>query len=149
MRKFRSWFGGGRSAPPAIDYAAIQRQQDAERKRLQDIRDEEFRVTGIKDYIDYMYDNPESLSQRSATGSFYKAISPGKVPTELLQGYQSDKNIKLSDVKADQTGKYFQQRTSVPSIKEGRIKFGKRTTKAPQEGLLGTGEVEKKKLLGA
>ena len=149
MSKFRSWFGGGRSSPPPIDYAAIQRKQDEERARLQGIRDEEFRVSGIKDYIDYMYDNPESLSQRSATGSFYKAISPGKVPTELLKGYQSDKNIKLSDVKADQTGKYFQQRTAVPSIKEGRIKFGKRTTKAPREGLLGTGEVEKKKLLGA
>ena len=148
MSKFRSWFGGGRSSPPPIDYAAIQRKQDEERARLQGIRDEEFRVSGIKDYIDYMYDNPSQVSKRSATGSFYKAISPGKVPTELLQGYQSDKNIKLSDVKADQTGKYFQQRTSVPSIKEGRIKLGKRAVVRP-EGVLGGGETEKKTLLGA
>ena len=74
------------SPPPAVDYAAIQRRQDEERAKLQGIRDEEFRVSGIKDYIDYMYDNPENVSRRSATGSFYTAISEGKVPSQALSG---------------------------------------------------------------
>ena len=147
MSKFRSWFGGGRSAPPAIDYAAIQRKQDEERKRLQGIRDEEYRVSGISDYIDYMYDNPENVSRRSATGSFYTAISEGKVPNEALSGYQTDKSIGVKDVK-ENTDKYFTNRAVVPSIKKGRIKLGKRAIERP-EGVLGGGEEEKKNLLGA
>jgi hypothetical protein len=147
MSKFSRIFGGGRSSPPPIDYAAIQRRQDAERKRLQDIRDEEFRVSGIKDYIDYMYDNPEKVSRRSATGSFYTAISEGKVPSEALSGYETDKSIGVQDVK-DNTDKYFTNRPAVASIKKGRIKLGKRAVARP-EGVLGGGETEKKTLLGA
>jgi len=147
MSKFSRIFGGGRSSPPPIDYAAIQRRQDAERKRLQDIRDEEFRVSGIKDYIDYMYDNPENVSRRSATGSFYTAISEGKVPSEALSGYETDKSIGVQDVK-DNTDKYFTNRPAVASIKKGRIKLGKRAVARP-EGVLGGGETEKKTLLGA
>ena len=144
-----SKFSSRRSAPPAVDYAAIQRQQDEERARLQGIRDEEFRVSGIKDYIDYMYDNPETLTQQAATEQYFKTISPGKVPTDLLKTYGQDKTIKLSGIKADQM-KYFQHRTSVPSVKEGRIRFGKRSDKPiDRRGLLGGGEVEKKQLLGA
>ena len=135
------------SPPPQPDYAAIQRRQDAERKRLQDIRDEEFRVSGIKDYIDYMYDNPENVSRRSATGSFYTAISEGKVPSEALSGYETDKSIGVQDVK-DNTDKYFTNRPAVASIKKGRIKLGKRAVARP-EGVLGGGETEKKTLLGA
>ena len=149
MSKFSRIFGGGRSAPPAIDYAAIQRRQDAERKRLQDIRDEEYRVSGISDYIDYMYDNPENVSRRSATGSFYTAISEGKVPNEALSGYQTDKSIGVKDVK-ENTDKYFTNRAAVPSIKKGRIKLGKRAIERPA-GVLGAGDddTEKKNLLGA
>ena len=147
MSKFSRWFGGGRSAPPAIDYAAIQRAQEAERKRLQDIRDEEYRVSGISDYIDYMYDNPENVSRRSATGSFYTAISEGKVPSQALSGYETDKSISVKDVK-ENTDKYFTKRAAVPSIKKGRIKLGKRAVVRP-EGVLGGGETEKKTLLGA
>ena len=134
------------SAPPAVDYAAIQRQQDEERARLQGIRDEEFRVSGIKDYIDYMYDNPSQVSKRSATGSFYTAISEGKVPSQALSGYETDKSIGVKDVKAN-TDKYFTSRAAVPSIKKGRIKLGKRAVVRP-EGVLGGGETEKKTLLG-
>ena len=146
MSKFSSWFGGGRSAPPAPDYAAIQRRQDAERKRLQDIRDEEYRVSGISDYIDYMYDNPENVSRRSATGSFYTAISEGKVPSQALSGYETDKSISVKDVK-ENTDKYFTNRPAVASIKKGRIKLGKKAIVRP-EGVLGGGEAEKKTLLG-
>ncbi len=135
------------SPPPAVDYAAIQRRQDEERARLQGIRDEEFRVSGIKDYIDYMYDNPENVSRRSATGSFYTAISEGKVPSQALSGYETDKSISVQDVK-DNTDKYFTSRAAVPSIKKGRIKLGKRAVVRP-EGVLGGGETEKKTLLGA
>ena len=135
------------SPPPRVDYAAIQRRQDAERARLQGIRDEEFRVSGIKDYIDYMYDNPENVSRRSATGSFYTAISEGKVPSQALSGYETDKSISVQDVK-DNTDKYFTSRAAVPSIKKGRIKLGKRAVVRP-EGVLGGGETEKKTLLGA
>ena len=135
------------SPPPAVDYAAIQRRQDEERARLQGIRDEEFRVSGIKDYIDYMYDNPENVSRRSATGSFYTAISEGKVPSQALSGYETDKSISVQDVK-DNTDKYFTSRAAVPSIKKGRIKLGKRAVVRP-EGVLGGGETEKKNLLGA
>ena len=135
------------SPPPAVDYAAIQRRQDEERARLQGIRDEEFRVSGIKDYIDYMYDNPENVSRRSATGSFYTAISEGKVPSQALSGYETDKSISVQDVK-DNTDKYFTSRAAVPSIKKGRIKLGKRAVVRP-EGVLGGVETEKKTLLGA
>ena len=144
MSKF---FRSSRSSPPAVDYAAIQRQQDEERARLQGIRDEEFRVSGIKDYIDYMYDNPENVSRRSATGSFYTAISEGKVPSQALSGYETDKNISVKDVK-ENTDKYFTSRAAVPSIKKGRIKLGKKAVVRP-EGVLGGGETEKKNLLGA
>ena len=106
------------SPPPQPDYAAIQRKQDEERARLQGIRDEEFRVSGIKDYIDYMYDNPEKVSRRSATGSFYTAISEGKVPSQALSGYATDKSISVKDVK-ENTDKYFTSRAAVPSIKKG------------------------------
>jgi len=135
------------SPPPRVDYAAIQRRQDEERARLQGIRDEEFRVSGIKDYIDYMYDNPENVSRRSATGSFYTAISEGKVPNQALSGYETDKSISVQDVK-DNTDKYFTSRAAVPSIKKGRIKLGKKAVVRP-EGVLGGGETEKKTLLGA
>ena len=146
MSKFRSWFGGGRSSPPPIDYAAIQRKQDEERARLQGIGDEEFRVSGIKDYIDYMYDNPSQVSRRSATGSFYTAISEGKVPSQALSGYETDKSIGVKDVK-ENTDKYFTSRAAVPSVKKGRIKLGKKAIARP-EGVLGAGETEKKTLLG-
>ena len=142
-----SKFSRRRSAPPAVDYAAIQRQQDAERARLQGIRDEEYRVSGISDYIDYMYDNPENVSRRSATGSFYTAISEGKVPSKALTGYKTDKSIGVKDVK-ENTSKYFTNRPAVASIKKGRIKLGKRAVVRP-EGVLGGGETEKKTLLGA
>ena len=135
------------SAPPAVDYAAIQRRQDEERARLQGIRDEEYRVSGISDYIDYMYDNPENVSRRSATGSFYTAISEGKVPSQALSGYETDKSISVKDVK-ENTDKYFTSRAAVPSIKKGRIKLGKKAVVRP-EGVLGGGETEKKNLLGA
>ena len=141
-----SKFFRSRPSPPAVDYAAIQRKQDEERARLQGIRDEEFRVSGIKDYIDYMYDNPSQVSRRSATGSFYTAISEGKVPSQALSGYETDKSIGVKDVKAN-TDKYFTSRAAVPSIKKGRIKLGKRAVVRP-EGVLGGGETEKKTLLG-
>ena len=144
MSKF---FRSSRPSPPAVDYAAIQRKQDEERARLQGIRDEEFCVSGIKDYIDYMYDNPSQVSKRSATGSFYTAISEGKVPSQALAGYETDKSIGVKDVKAN-TDKYFTSRAAVPSIKKGRIKLGKRAVVRP-EGVLGGGETEKKTLLGA
>ena len=143
MSKF---FRSSRPSPPAVDYAAIQRQQDEERARLQGIRDEEFRVSGIKDYIDYMYDNPENVSRRSATGSFYTAISEGKVPSQALSGYETDKSIGVKDVK-ENTDKYFTNRPAVASIKKGRIKLGKKAIVRP-EGVLGGGEAEKKTLLG-
>ena len=142
-----SKFFRSRPSPPAVDYAAIQRKQDEERARLQGIRDEEFRVSGIKDYIDYMYDNPSQVSKRSATGSFYTAISECKVPSQALAGYETDKSIGVKDVKAN-TDKYFTSRAAVPSIKKGRIKLGKRAVVRP-EGVLGGGETEKKTLLGA
>jgi hypothetical protein len=147
MSKFKAIFGGGRPAVPAMNYALIQAKQEEERRILQEKRDEEFRVSGIKDYIDYMYDNPENVSRRSATGSFYTAISEGKVPSQALSGYETDKSISVQDVK-DNQDKYFTSRAAVPSIKKGRIKLGKRAVVRP-EGVLGGGETEKKTLLGA
>ena len=146
MSKFRAIFGGGRPAVPAMNYALIQAKQEEERRILQEKRDEEFRVSGIKDYIDYMYDNPSQVSRRSATGSFYTAISEGKVPSQALAGYETDKSIGVKDVKAN-TDKYFTSRAAVPSIKKGRIKLGKRAVVRP-EGVLGGGDTEKKTLLG-
>ena len=146
MSKFKAIFGGGRPAVPAMNYALIQAKQEEERRILQEKRDEEFRVSGIKDYIDYMYDNPENVSRRSATGSFYTAISEGKVPSQALAGYETDKSISVKDVKAN-TDKYFTSRAAVPSIKKGRIKLGKRAVVRP-EGVLGGGDTEKKTLLG-
>ena len=146
MSKFKAIFGGSRRAVPAMNYALIQAKQEEERRILQEKRDEEFRVSGIKDYIDYMYDNPSQVSKRSATGSFYTAISEGKVPSQALAGYETDKSIGVKDVKAN-TDKYFTSRAAVPSIKKGRIKLGKRAVVRP-EGVLGGGETEKKTLLG-
>ena len=140
---------GGRPSPPRIDYAAIARQQEQERQRLQAIRDEQFRVEGIGDYIDYMYDNPSTERMKSATGSFFTATTPGRVPNELLKTYKQDKSITLKDIKADQ-GKFFSKRTAVPSLKEGRIKLGKRAAKPIETGgLLGASDQDKKQLLGA
>ena len=147
MSKFRAIFGGGRPAVPAMNYALIQAKQEEERRILQEKRDEEFRVSGIKDYIDYMYDNRSQVSRRAATGSFYTAISEGKVPSQALAGYETDKSIGVKDVKAN-TDKYFTSRAAVPSIKKGRIKLGRRAVVRP-EGVLGGGETEKKALLGA
>ena len=139
---------GGRPSPPRIDYAAIARQQEAERVRLQAERDEKLRVDSIGDYINYMYDNPEQTSLRAATGQFYTATSPGRVPSSALKGYEGDKNIKLSDIKANRD-KFFDQRTPVASLKEGRIRLGKRAEKPLSANLLGSPDVEKKSLLGA
>jgi hypothetical protein len=140
---------GGRPSPPRIDYAAIARQQEQERQRLQAIRDEQFRVEGIGDYINYMYDNPSSERMRSATGQYFTATSPGRVPNQLLDTYRDDKSITLKDIKADQ-GKFFAKRTAVPSLKEGRIRMGKRADKPIDTGgLLGASDQDKKRLLGA
>jgi len=139
-------FKGG--SAPQVDYAAIRRQQEQERQRLQAKRDEEFRIEGISDYIDYMYDNPEQERRRSATGQFFNAISPGKTPNQLLSSYRDNKTITLADIKKD-TGKYFDNRTAVASVKQGRIKLGKRADKPISGGLLGMAETDKKQLLGA
>ena len=138
-----------RSGPPAVDYAAIQRQQDQERKRLQGIRDEEFRVSGVRDFINFQFDNPFQVTERSETGRFFKAISPGRLPGEGLKDYINDKTITAKLLK-ENTDKYFKSRVSIPSVKEGRIQFGKRADKPSSSGLLGTGDDEPKKtLLGA
>ena len=140
-------FKGG--SAPSVDYGAINRANAQRQAKLQAERDEQFRIEGISDYIDYMYDNPETERRRSATGQFFNAISPGKTPTDLLSSYRDNKTITLADVKKDTTGKYFANRTAVSSIKEGRIKMGKRADKPMSSGLLGTAESEKKQLLGA
>jgi len=138
-----------RSGPPAVDYAAIQRQQDQERKRLQGIRDEEFRVSGVRDFINFQFDNPFQVTERSETGRFFKAISPGRIPGEGLKDYINDRTITAKLLK-ENTDKYFQSRVSIPSVKKGRIQFGKRADKPSSAGLLGTGDDElKKTLLGA
>lgn len=139
-------FKGG--SAPQVDYAAMNRAQEQKRQRLQAERDEELRVSSIGDYINYMYDNPEHTSLRAATGQFYTATSPGRVPSSALEGYKSDKSIKLSNVKAS-TEKFFTQRTPLPSLKKGRIQLGKRAEKPIKETLLGSADVDKKSLLGA
>jgi hypothetical protein len=139
---------GGRPSPPQVDYAAIARQQEQERQRLQGIEDEKYRVKGITDYIDYMSDNPKSMSFQAATGRYFKGVSPGATPGKALENYQTDKSINVDMVKQDPS-KYFDRKTSQASIQPGRIRFGKLPDKSAQEGLLGTGEQDKKTLLGA
>ena len=149
IMRFADCKGGG---GPQIDYAAIQRQQQQEQERKRAIAqaaaDEEYRVKGVSDYIDYMYDNPEQERRRSATGQFFNAISPGKTPNQFLSSYRDNQTITLADIKKD-TGKYFDNRTAVASVKQGRIKLGKRADKPSQAGLLGMAETDKKQLLGA
>jgi len=139
---------GGRPSPPQVDYAAIARQQEQERQRLQGIEDEKYRVKGITDYIDYMSDNPKSMSFQAATGRYFKGVSPGATPGKALENYQTDKSINVDMVKQDPS-KYFDRKTSQASIQPGRIRFGKLPDKSAQEGLLGTGAQDKKTLLGA
>ena len=142
--------GGG----PQIDYAAIQRQQQQEQERKRAIAqaaaDEEYRVKGVSDYIDYMYDNPEQTRHQAPTGRYFTAVSPGSVPNQVLSNYQSDKSITPETVKASPE-KFFNRRTSEASIKPGRIRFGRMADKSATDagGLLGTGGQEQKTLLGA
>ena len=139
---------GGRPSPPRVDYAAIARQQEQERQRQQAIADEKYRVQGVSDYIDYMYDNPERVTHQAATGRYFQATSPGSVPTEALANYKSDKSITADIIKAD-PGKYFKKRTSEATVQPGRIRFGRMPDRAATQGLLGSGEQQKKTLLGA
>lgn len=133
---------------PSVDYAAIRRQQNQERARLQGIRDEEFRVSGVRDFINFQFDNPFQVTEKAATGRFFKAISPGRLPGDALGDYINDKSITAKALK-ENTDKYFKSRVSTPSVKEGRIQFGKRADKR-YAGLLGSGDEENKKaLLGA
>ena len=148
LQKIVVFFGRSKS-PPVPDYAALQRQQDLERKRLQGIRDEEFRISGVRDFINFQFDNPFQVTERAETGRFFKAISPGRIPGEGLENYINDKTITAKLLK-ENTDKYFKSRVSIPSVKEGRIQFGKRADKPATVGLLGTGDDETKKtLLGA
>jgi hypothetical protein len=134
---------------PAVDYAAIRRQQEQERARLQAIRDEEFRVSGVKDYIDFQFDNPFQVTEKAETGRFFNAISPGRLPGDALSDYMNDKSITAKALK-ENTDKFFKNRVSIPSVKEGRIQFGKRADKPSSAGLLGSSDDENKKaLLGA
>jgi len=139
---------GGRPSPPQVDYAAIARQQEQERQRLQGIEDEKYRVKGVSDYIDYMSDNPKSMSFQAATGRYFKGVSPGATPGKALENYQTDKSITADMLKQDPS-KYFDRKTSQASIQPGRIRFGKLPDKSAQAGLLGSGEQDKKTLLGA
>ena len=139
---------GGRPSPPQVDYAGFARQQEQERQRLQGIEDEKYRVKGITDYIDYMSDNPKSMSFQAATGRYFKGVSPGATPGKALENYQTDKSINVDMVKQDPS-KYFDRKTSQASIQPGRIRFGKLPDKSAQVGLLGSGEQDKKTLLGA
>jgi len=139
---------GGRPSPPQVDYAAIARQQEQERQRLQGIEDEKYRVKGVSDYIDYMSDNPKSMSFQAATGRYFKGVSPGATPGKALENYQTDKSITADMIKQDPS-KYFDRKTSQASIQPGRIKFGKLPDKSAQQGLLGSGQQDKKTLLGA
>tara|TARA_R110002051_G_scaffold28101_1_gene67236 strand:- start:848 stop:1333 length:486 start_codon:yes stop_codon:yes gene_type:complete len=137
--------GGG----PRIDYAAIQRQQDQERQRLQGIADEKYRMQGVSDFIDYMYDSPEQSRHQSAAGRYFTGVSPGAIPNKVLANYQTDKSITAKALKANPT-QFFDRRTSEASIKPGRIKFGKTADKsADASGLLGSGGQDQKTLLGA
>jgi len=147
LSKFVVFKGGG--SAPQIDYGAIQRQQDQERARLQAIRDEEFRVSGVRDFINFQFDNPFQVTEKAASGRFFKAISPGRVPGDALSDYVNDKSITAKALK-ENTEKYFKSRVSIPSVKEGRIQFGKRADKPSTAGLLGSGDEDSTKaLLGA
>ncbi len=147
LSKFVVFKGGG--SAPQIDYGAIQRQQDQERARLQAIRDEEFRVSGVRDFINFQFDNPFQVTEKAASGRFFKAISPGRVPGDALSDYVNDKSITAKALK-ENTEKYFKSRVSIPSVKEGRIQFGKRADKPSTAGLLGAGDEDSTKaLLGA
>jgi len=138
----------GRRAPQ-IDYAAVAAQQEAERQRLQGIQDEKYRVQGVSDFIDYMYDNPEESKHQSATGRYFTGVSPGATPNKILDNYQSDKSITAKTLKAN-PDQFFDRRTSEASIKPGRIKFGKTADRsADASGLLGSGAKDQKTLLGA
>ena len=138
----------GRRAPQ-IDYAAVAAQQEAERQRLQGIQDEKYRVQGVSDFIDYMYDNPEESKHQSATGRYFTGVSPGATPNKILDNYQSDKSITAKTLKAN-PDQFFNRRTSEASIKPGRIKFGKTADRsADASGLLGSGAMDQKTLLGA
>ena len=138
----------GRRAPQ-IDYAAVAAQQEAERQRLQGIQDENYRVQGVSDFIDYMYDNPEESKHQSATGRYFTGVSPGATPNKILANYQSDKSITAKSLKAN-PDQFFDRRTSEASIKPGRIKFGKTADRsADASGLLGSGAMDQKTLLGA
>jgi len=138
----------GRRAPQ-IDYAAVAAQQEAERQRLQGIQDEKYRVQGVSDFIDYMYDNPEESKHQSATGRYFTGVSPGATPNKILDNYQSDKSITAKTLKAN-PDQFFNRRTSEASIKPGRIKFGKTADRsADASGLLGSGAKDQKTLLGA
>ena len=139
---------GGRPSPPRVDYAAIARQQEQERQRQQAIADEKYRVQGVSDYIDYMYDNPEQVTHQASTGRYFKATSPGSTPGDALANYQSDKSITADVIKAN-PNKYFTKRTSEATIQPGKIRFGRTADRASTEGLLGSGEQQKKTLLGA
>lgn len=140
---------GGRPSPPRVDYAAIARQQEQERQRQQAVADEKYRVQGVSDYIDYMYDNPEQVTHQASTGRYFKATSPGSVPGDALANYQSDKSITPDLIKGDPS-KYFKKRTSEATIQPGKIRFGRMADRASSsQGLLGAGEQEKKTLLGA
>jgi len=139
---------GGRPSPPQVDYAAIARQQEQERQRLQGIEDEKYRVKGVSDYIDYMSDNPKSMSFQAATGRYFKGVSPGATPGKALENYQTDKSITADMIKQDPS-KYLDRKTSQASIQPGRIRFGKLPDKSAQQGLLGSGQQDKKTLLGA
>lgn len=140
---------GGRPSPPRVDYAAIARQQEQERQRQQAVADEKYRVQGVSDYIDYMYDNPERVTHQASTGRYFQATSPGSVPGDALANYQSDKSITADIIKSDPS-RYFKKRTSEATIQPGKIRFGRMADKAsPTQGLLGSGEQEKKTLLGA
>ena len=139
---------GGRPSPPRIDYAAIARQQEQERQRLQAIEDEKYRVRGITDYIDYMSDSPETMRFQSATGKYFTGESSGATPSEALANYQTDKSINVDMIKQDPS-KFFDRKTSTATLQPGRIRFGKVPDRASTQGLLGTGERGKKTLLGA
>ncbi len=151
IMRFADCKGGG---GPQVDYAAIQRQQQQEQERLRVIAqakaDEEYRVQGVSDYIDYMYDNPEQTRHQAPTGRYFTAVSPGSVPNQVLSNHQSDKSITPDSVKAN-PDKYFDRRTSQASIKPGKIRFGRMADQSSVSagGLLGTGGQEQKTLLGA
>lgn len=142
-------FSRGRRAPQP-DYAGIAARQENERKRLQAIQDEKYRVQGVSDFIDFMYDNPEQSKHQSATGRYFTGVSPGATPNKILANYQSDQSITAKALK-ENPDKFFDRRTSEASIKPGRIKFGKTADRssAAQGNILGGGGQEQKTLLGA